>query len=397
MRLLRVKKRLPELTFYTDQDFKKTRLYSLDKSYFSFFQSQFSHALNVIIILWAALPWLWNTSGRWTAQLLNGLNIATVENIADYEITHSLAFLLLFGIVNTLMDIPWSLYSTFVIEEKHGFNKQTLGLFISDRVKTFLLSTLIGLPCVAACLWVILNTGPLFYIYLAVFVMSLQLILLLIYPTFIQPLFNKVTPLPEGELKTKIEALASELDFPLTKLYVIDGSRRSSHSNAYFYGLFNDKRIVLYDTLIEQMETHDQILAVLGHEIGHWFHSHMTQMIVVSQIHLFVMFYLFSFFNGSTEILQQFGFSIWMKSSGELYTPVIISLILFSYIFAPGDSIMNFMMHVLSRHNEFQADRFAAKLKRSKDLIKALQILSKENRGMVWPDWLYSAWVSDIV
>lgn len=179
------------------------------------------------------------------------------------ELIHSLAFAYGYILFNTVIGIPINWYSQFVIEQTHGFNKQTYGTFISDIFKTLFLWFVLGMPFLAGFLKVVFWAGKDFAFYLYSFVFVCQIFFLLLFPTFIQPLFNKFTPLEEGSLKKKIEALAKSLKFPLTKLFVVDGSKRSSHSNAYFFGFFNNKRIVLFDTLIEKA-SEEEIVAVLG-------------------------------------------------------------------------------------------------------------------------------------
>lgn len=165
--------------------------------------------------------------------------------------------------ISSVTSLPFSLYYTFVLEEKYGFNKQTLALFFQDLVKSLLLGAVIGLPLIAAVIY-ITKAFTNFYIYLWAFMVVFQLIMITIYPTLIQPLFNKFTPLSEGELKDMIYALAKSVKFPLNKtIFVIDGSKRSAHSNAYMYGFFNNKRLVLFDTLLEQT-SHEETLAVIG-------------------------------------------------------------------------------------------------------------------------------------
>lgn len=273
-----------------------------------------------------------------------------------------------------------------MIEQRHGFNNQTFGLYVVDLIKTYILTGVIGLPLISGMLWVIKSTGDQFYFYLWLFMLIFQLIMLTIYPTLIQPLFNKVEPLSDGELKQKIESLAKSLNFPLSKLYVIDGSKRSNHSNAYFYGFFNNKRIVLFDTLISQMDSDEQILAVLGHEIGHWHYSHTLRMLTIAQVHTFAVFFTFSLINKNNKIFESFGFH------NMPYLPIIISFTLFSMISSPAETLISFLMNMLSRYHEFQADMFAKQLNMASDLIQALLKLSVKNKGMLWPDPLYSAW-----
>ena len=162
-----------------------------------------------------------------------------------------------------MITLPFSLYSTFVVEQKHGFNKQTIGLFFSDLFKSLLLGIVIGSPVIAGIVYIIQSTGSNFYFYVWGFMLLFQLLMVSIYPTLIQPLFNKFTPLEDGSLKKSIDALAQRIAFPLTKVFVVDGSKRSGHSNAYFFGFFKNKRIVLFDTLLEQ-NNEQETCAVLG-------------------------------------------------------------------------------------------------------------------------------------
>jgi STE24 endopeptidase len=190
----------------------------------------------------------------------------------------------------------------FIVEQKHGFNKLTLGnnwpyagTFTADIFKTLFLILILGMPALAAFLKIIQWAGDSFTFYVFIFMVCFQAFFLLIFPVFIQPFFNNFTPLEDGSLKTKIDQLASKLDFPLKKIFVVDGSRRSNHSNAYFFGFFNNKRIVLFDTLIEK-NTEDEIVAVLAHELGHWYHNHTLKNLLFAQFHFFSMFYMFSIF-----------------------------------------------------------------------------------------------------
>lgn len=170
-----------------------------------------------------------------------------------------------------------------MLEEKFGFNKQTPKLFITDRIKSLGLTVVLTPPILAAFLAIIQKTGKQFFYYLWLFGAGLQMFMITVWPIFITPLFNKLTPLEPGKLKTSVEALAAKLKFPLTELYVIDGSKRSAHSNAYFFGLPWKKHIVIYDTLIEKSET-EEVTAVLAHELGHWSLGHTTRLFGISQV-----------------------------------------------------------------------------------------------------------------
>ena len=192
-------------------------------------------------------------------------------------------FLFTFNIISTVLNLPISYYSTFVLEEKFGFNKQTVRLWVTDMIKGQILGVVLGGPLISGFLAIVQKTGNSFFYYLWLFSVAVQLFAITIYPIAILPLFNKLSPLQEGPLKTGVEALAARLKFPLKELYVIDGSKRSAHSNAYFYGLPWKKHIVIYDTLIEKSET-EEVVAVLSHELGHWSLGHTTKLFGISQV-----------------------------------------------------------------------------------------------------------------
>lgn len=352
------------------EEYEKARLYSIDKSNFNFV-SDFFGLINLAYFLFQFYPKIWEFSGDVAIKYLGSKS----------EISQSLFFLGFNVIIGKIQSLPFELYMTFVIEKKHGFNKQTLGLFLSDMLKGFLLQAIFGGPFVAAFIWVVRRFGDNFYLAVWLLVFSFQMFMMLIFPTFIQPLFNKFESLPEGSLRTKIEELARKLSFPLSQIFVMDGSKRSSHSNAYFFGFFT-KRIVLFDTLIQQ-NTEDELCAVLGHELGHWKCWHQFQMLIVTQIHIFALFYTFSHFINRSEIYEAFGFH------GEM--PVIIGLMLFGGFSAPSEIVISFLMNLFSRRNEFEADRFAVKLGYGELLQSALVNLQIENKSNMNPDWMYSA------
>jgi len=206
-----------------------------------------------------------------------------------------------------------------------------------------------------------------------------------IVPVFIMPLFNKYEPLQDGDLKKRIYALAAQLKYPLTKLFVMDGSKRSSHSNAFMFGFGNNKRIVLFDTLMEQVHD-DEILAILGHELGHWKLGHTLTNFGVTQVYFGAAFYIFSLCYTSNELYRAFGFD-----DPSRPTPTIIALLLFfQTIWAPVDKILSFILTVFSRQCEFAADRFSVELKMSKKLQSGLCKIHLENLGAMCPDPWYS-------
>jgi STE24 endopeptidase len=264
------------------------------------------------------------------------------------EITHSLLFFFLFGFIDTIMELPLSYYHHFVLEEAFGFNKMTVNLWLMDKVKGQLLTVALGTPIGAGLLAIIKHTGPSFFYYLWVFTFVVSLVAVTIYPIVIVPLFNKLEPLKPGPLKTSVEALAQKLKFPLAELHVIDGSKRSSHSNAYFTGLPWKKKIVIYDTLLEQ-SSDKEVEAVLAHELGHWDMSHTTKLLGISQFHVFYIFALFSAFVHNKSLYNAFGF--------HKEQPVLIGFMLFNEVFGPSDSVIKLLMNIMTRRFEFQAGK----------------------------------------
>ena len=247
---------LPQL----QEKFTAAQSYGLDKVNFSLVASTYGLIEGITFLLLGFLPYFWDYSVSLGSTYFGLTEI-------DNEIKISLIFIGVTTAVSLVTSLPFELYSTFQIERKHGFNKQTIGLFITDKIKGLGLMVVIGSPFVALLLKIIKWGGEQFYLYVWAFTFAFSLFMMTVYPVVIMPMFNKYEPLPEGSLKDQIYALAGQLKFPLTKLFVMDGSKRSSHSNAFMFGFFKNKRIVLFDTLMEQVHD-DEILAILGHELG---------------------------------------------------------------------------------------------------------------------------------
>jgi len=247
-------------------------------------------------------------------------------------------------------------------------------------IKSLLISIVLVFPILGGIIYLVKWGGEFFYLYVCGFIFFVQIFLITIYPIFIQPLFNKVEPLPEGPLREKIEALAKQTGFPLTQLYQIDGSKRSGHSNAYFYGFWKNKRIVLFDTLINQV-SEDEVVAVLGHELGHYFLNHTVYGLIIAQIHIAVLFFVFGKVMFTKELFQSFGFDT---------MPTLIGLLLFNFINTPIDHILSFFMNLYTRYNEFQADHYSVKLGYGPLLKEGLKRLQVENLSTMDPDYWYS-------
>ncbi|XP_059634247.1 CAAX prenyl protease 1 homolog [Cornus florida] len=358
----------------SQEKFEKSRAYSLDRSRFRFVHKFVTIVLHSAILLSRLFPWFWKRSGDFLVFI--GLD-------AENEILQSLAFLAGAMIWSQITYLPFSLYSTFVIEAHHGFNKQTIWLFIRDMIKEIVLSIIIGPPIVAAVIVIVQNGGPYIAIYLWAFLLVLSLMMMTLYPILIAPLFNKFTPLPDGELRVKIENLASSLKFPLKKLFVVDGSKRSSHSNAYMYGFFKNKRIVLYDTLIQQCKNEEEIVAVIAHELGHWKLNHTIYFFIAFQVLTFLKLGGYSLVRHSKDLFRSFGFHT---------QPVLIGLIIFELIVLPLQNLVSFGMNLVSRSFEFQADAFAKKLGYAAALRASLVKLQEENLSAMNTDPWYSAY-----
>lgn len=235
-----------------------------------------------------------------------------------------------------------------MLEQKFGFNKMTVKLWLTDMLKGQALTIAFGLPIGSAFLAIIKKTGQSFFYYLWVFMLVVQISAITIYPILIVPMFNKLEPLKPGSLKDAVEALASKLKFPLGELQVIDGSKRSSHSNAYFTGMPWKKKIVIYDTLLEK-SSEKEVEAVLAHELGHWKMGHTMRLLLISQVHLFYIFGLFSAFINNGSLYNDFGF--------RRERPVLIGFLLFNEILSPTDAMLKLVMNILTRGMEYEAGK----------------------------------------
>lgn len=410
-----------ELQDSLDKDtFEKSRLYQIDKSKFGFWSSIYGQIESTLILFYGGIPFLWAYSE--TLMMRVGYD-------RSHEIKQSVMFVILATIFSTITGLPWSLYSTFVVEEKHGFNKQTIGFFFKDLVKKLIVSMLIALPVTSALIWIIKWGGENFFIYTWVFSLLVSLFIIMIYHDYIAPIFDRFILLPEGNLRTSIENLAKRIEFPLSKINVVEGSKRSSHSNAYFFGFYKSKVIVLFDTLltkspfdeekeetkdetVEESETKDdsetaedtkekeedevkevatkgctdeEILAILGHELGHWKCNHMIINLFISQVNLLFSFFVFGLLVNNSELYESFGFFD--------QKPTLIGLVIvFQFIFSPYNELVGFLMTLLSRRFEFQADEFGKNLGYASQLQSALAKLHKENLGFPVCDKLYSAY-----
>ena len=279
-----------------------------------------------------------------------------------------------------ILSLPFSIYSTFVIEERFGFNKTTWKTFVTDMIKGIVLSVILGSLILAVVISFFEYAGSAGWFYCWIAVTILMLALQYIVPTWIMPLFNKFKPLEEGELKTALMTYARAIQFPLTNVFIMDGSKRSSKSNAFFTGFGNNKRIVLFDTLVEK-HTVDELVSVMAHEMGHYKLKHILKMIVISICHTGVLLYLFSLFISYKPLFEAFFMP---------HVSVYAGLIFFSMLYSPVDFFLGILLQHFSRKNEYDADRFAVTTcGKPQALTQALKKLSVDNLSNLTPHPLY--------
>ena len=340
---------------YDAEKYKKSQEYEKVKHRFSLITSSFSFLLMLFVLSIGLL----GTIDQWLRQ---------------YTSSSIILALLFFGVIGFAMDIlqtPFSIYSTFVIENKFGFNKTTPKTFILDKLKGLLLAVIIGGGLLAVIIKIYELSGNMFWIYTWIVLSAFMIFMVMFYSNIIVPLFNKQAPLEAGELRTAIEAFAVKTGFKLDNVFVIDGSKRSSKANAYFSGLGSKKRIVLYDTLIKE-HTVDELIAVLAHEIGHYKKRHTLTGVVISILQTGLMLFILSLF-----IQKDSSLSVAICNAlGGKVSSFHLGILAFGMLYSPISLILGLIMNVVSRKNEFAADRFAAENFNSESLQTALIKLS---------------------
>ncbi|HEY3320766.1 MAG TPA: M48 family metallopeptidase [Planctomycetota bacterium] len=283
----------------------------------------------------------------WTCFLLS-LSLVWYWGLSP--ISTGVAEICLFTLISMALGLPLEIYETFWLEARFGFNKTTARTFWIDKIKGLLVSAVIGIPFLYAILALIMFGGPLWWMWATLFVIAFQFLMMLLFPLIIAPLFNKFTPLPDGELKTSLEELARKCDFAARGIFVVDGSRRSGHSNAYFTGIGKSRRIVLYDTLIQQLSV-PQLTAVLAHEIGHYKKKHILKSLILSSLLTLAGFYVLSLVLDWVPLYQAFAIT---NREDKALGLLVCMLIAGAFTFWVGP-----LFHKLSRHYEYQADRYA--------------------------------------
>jgi STE24 endopeptidase len=354
-------------SFIDEATYDKSVSYTLAKIRVGMIETVFDAVVLAAVIFSGLLPLLWTI----------------FAGVAGEGVWGQAVILFVVMIVLGLPSLPFEWYYQFRLEERFDFNKSTIGLWIADKLKGFAIGAALGIPAIALIVWLV-GLTDLWWIYGFVFFLILQLVLMVVYPMFIMPLFNKFESLPEGELRNRLMSLGDRTGFKAKTILVMDGSRRSAHSNAFFTGFGKFRRIVLFDTLIEQMNE-KQLESVLAHEIGHYKLGHIPKMLIISSISLLISFALIGWLQGEPWFLEGFGF----EGKGQI-GPVIL-------LFGILSGLLTFWLtpltNTFSRKHEYEADNFAKESLNGdgEPLIEALRRLSEKNLSNLTPHPTYSA------
>ncbi len=351
-------------------DYEKSVQYTLAKGRLARWSEIYGGAVLLAVLFRGLLGWL------------DRLAAGVAQRISLLPYGRGILFCLAVSLVFSLASLPTILYSVFGLEAKFGFNKMTLRLYVTDKLKALVLALVIGIPFLLVVFWLMDGAGRYWWLWAFAFIVGFELLMVVVYPACIAPWFNKFEPLKEGELRERILALAARLGFETSGIYVMDGSRRSAHSNAYFTGIGKAKRIVLFDTLIEQM-TVDQGVAVLAHEMGHFKMRHIRRMLIVQSGLLLIGLYVLSLLLDYRPFFAAFGL-----------TPSFhAALVLFSLLSGPATFYLGPLMNRLSRRHEYEADRFSVEtLRDAKPMEEALVNLTVKNLANLTPHPWYSAY-----
>ena len=351
---------------YPPEKYAKQQEYQRTNSRFGLFSGGFSFLLMLAILLFGGLGWFDNYLRGYT----------------DHFLILPLLFFCILMIANEIISLPFEWYATFTIEERFGFNKSTKKLFIADWLKGIVLNILIGGIVLTAILFIYHYTLKTFWLYAWIVVSGFSLSMTFFYSEWIVPLFNKQTPLEDGELRDAIESLAQKAGFRLANIFVMDGSKRSTKANAYFTGFWKKKRIVLFDTLMNDLTT-EEIVAVLAHEIGHYKKKHVVYSLALSILTTGVIFYILSLFLGNLRLAEALG--------GE-NASFHLGIIGFTFLFTPISELSGLIINHISRKNEYEADNFTTQFGLGDALISALKKISVQSLSNLNPHPLVVFW-----
>ncbi len=348
---------------YDEEQYAKSQAYRKETGRFGIFSSTLS-----FVVLFAALYF------GWFGQL-DGI----VRSFSPFDLLSTLIFFGILYVAIDLISVPFSVYATFVIEEKFGFNKTTPKTFVMDKLKGYLLSIIIGGPLLIALVYLIAAMGKEFWLYFWMVITAFMLFMNIFYTSWILPLFNKLQPLESGELKERIEAFSQKVKFPLHNIFVMDGSKRSSKGNAFFSGLGKKKKVVLFDTLVEK-HTVEELTAVFAHEVGHYKKKHIVTSTVIGVLQTGLMLFLLSRMLFASEVSYAMG--------GEVST-IHLNILAFGILYTPLSRVLGILMNIVSRKFEYQADAYAADTYKAQPLISALKKMSSDHLSNLTPHPAY--------
>jgi len=351
--------------FIDQETYKKSVSYSITRSSFSIIATVYSSALTLAFLFLG-----------WFAAIDQ-----YIASLGFSQLTSGVGFVIISSFAISFLSLPLSLYSTFVIEERFGFNKMTWKMWLSDTIKETLIGLLFSVLVLYILLWFMKATGAFWWVYAFGFIIIFQIFMLYIYPAWISPIFNKFEPLSDQDLSQMLIDLASRIKFKLAGVYQMDGSKRSSHANAYFTGFGKNKRIVLFDTLLSTLDK-NETLSVIAHEMGHQKLNHIKKMIAVSFLSMLIGFWFLSLLVNYPPFFQAFSFS---EPSNHA------ALLLFAVASAPFTYFLSPLFSSLSRKHEYEADKFAFEATgESRSLINGLLKLAKKSLSNLTPHPLYS-------
>jgi len=346
--------------YYDEEKYRKSQNYLKDKTVFDFINSSFVLVAQLIFII------------------AGGFNL--VDNFARSfgygEVVSGVIFITVLIVIFNVIKIPFSAYNIFVIEEKYGFNRMTFKTFISDLIKNNILLLVIGLPIFAVIVWFFMFYGQESWLYAAISVILFELLIMFVAPVLIMPLFNKYVPVEDGDLKTELENYAKRENFKMKGLFKMDGSKRSTKTNAFFTGFGRFRRIVLFDTLIAK-HTVSELVSVLAHEMGHYKKGHIKKFMIMSFINTFIMFFILSFFIANPDLFEAFSVE---------NISVYASFVFFGFLYTPISMFLSVIQNIMSRKYEYEADRYAVETyKKPEAMIEALKKLSVDNLSNLTP------------
>jgi len=348
---------------YKSDEYEKAQRYDQEKDRLSKWSSAFSLLLMITLLYSRSFAWLLNYVSGITPDLM----------------FQTVLFFGIFALLSDLLLLPFSIYSTFVIEEKFGFNRTTIKTFILDKIKGYLLAATLGGSVISLFVLFYQYAGSSFWWIAWISISGFSLLISMFYASVILPLFNKLSPLPDGELRDALTDYCKKVNFPVSDLFVMDGSKRSSKANAFFSGLGPKKKIVLFDTLIEKHSV-SELVAVMAHEVGHFKKKHTFTMIGISILQMGLMMFILGQFINSPDLSIALG-------ADKAALP--LGLIAFFLLYSPVSMILSIGMNMLSRKHEYEADNFAAETSNATDLVNALKKLSKDSLSNLNPHPAY--------